>query len=302
MAKKYTILIIPQDTRNVRRFTTPRWVLPFLLVLFMVSVGMAGFWFQKFQSLSLQLPDRLTLEQRQKFQDTQLQALAARLASYKQQMAQLQSFNHRLRVLANLEKPGEKSAFFGVGGAENSQWGPGVRLSQSARDRQIQSMQRDLDRLKVASETELEVQRELAKFLKERRSILASTPSIWPVRGWVTSGFGNRLSPFTGKRQFHAGLDISNRRGTPIKAPAEGVVTFAGREGGFGRMLVLNHGHGIVTRYGHLNKFHVKVGQKVTRGQVVANLGNSGRSTGPHLHYEVLLSGVPTNPRYYILD
>jgi murein DD-endopeptidase MepM/ murein hydrolase activator NlpD len=268
----------------------------------MVSVGMAGFWFQKFQSLSLQLPDRLTLEQRQKFQDTQLQALAARLASYKQQMAQLQSFNHRLRVLANLEKPGEKSAFFGVGGAENSQWGPGVRLSQSARDRQIQSMQRDLDRLKVASETELEVQRELAKFLKERRSILASTPSIWPVRGWVTSGFGNRLSPFTGKRQFHAGLDISNRRGTPIKAPAEGVVTFAGREGGFGRMLVLNHGHGIVTRYGHLNKFHVKVGQKVTRGQVVANLGNSGRSTGPHLHYEVLLSGVPTNPRYYILD
>jgi murein DD-endopeptidase MepM/ murein hydrolase activator NlpD len=163
-------------------------------------------------------------------------------------------------------------------------------------------MRQELDELYAAGDAERQVQIELAKFLKERRSILASTPSIWPVKGWVTSGFGNRTSPFTGKKQFHAGIDISNKKGTPIVAPADGVVTFAGRRGSFGNMVMINHGHGLVTRYGHLSKFEVKVGQKVKRGQKIARVGNTGRSSGPHLHYEVLMSGVPTNPRYYILD
>jgi len=146
------------------------------------------------------------------------------------------------------------------------------------------------------------VQQQLAKFLKERRSVLAATPSIWPVRGWVTSSFGMRISPFTGRSQFHHGLDISTRTGSNIRAPADGVVTFVGRSGGYGKILVINHGNGLVTRYGHLRSFAVKIGQKVKRDQVIAYVGNSGRSTGPHLHYEVMLAGVPTNPMYYILE
>jgi murein DD-endopeptidase MepM/ murein hydrolase activator NlpD len=177
-----------------------------------------------------------------------------------------------------------------------------VRLSATNAERRLQVLQRDLDRLSAESETERLLQQHLAKFLKDRRSILASTPALWPVRGWVTSGFGTRISPFGKGRKFHAGVDISTRRGTPIIAPAGGVITFAGWEGGYGRMLAINHGQGIVTRYGHLQKFKVKLGQKVERGQAIALVGNTGRSTGPHLHYEVLLSGVPTNPMYYILD
>ncbi|MCB2225189.1 MAG: M23 family metallopeptidase [Desulfarculaceae bacterium] len=204
--------------------------------------------------------------------------------------------------MANLDKPGAQEEIFGVGGREGTTSGAGIRLATTSAERRLQVLQRDLDRLSAASEAERQMQQHLAAFLHERRSILAATPSIWPVRGWVTSGYGRRISPFSKTSQFHAGLDISTRRGTPIVAPAPGVVTFAGREGGFGRMLAINHGHGIVTRYAHLNKIKVKAGQKVARGDAIATVGSTGRSTGPHLHYEVLLSGVPTNPMYYILN
>ncbi len=182
------------------------------------------------------------------------------------------------------------------------QGGSGVKLTNTMGERRVMIMRRDLDQMANDAETERSIQKELAKFLQERRSVLASTPSVWPVHGWVTSGYGYRISPFTGKRQFHAGLDISTRTGSPIVSPAAGVVTFAGREGGYGNMLVINHGHGLVTRYGHLSSFAVKLGQKIARGQKVGAVGSTGRSSGPHLHYEVLMSGVPTNPRYYILD
>lgn len=302
MPKKYTILVIPEGTHHVKRFHLSSWLLPFLCIFFIGAVAMAGFWYHEYRQVCRKLPDLAILEQQTRHQQVQMEAFAQRLAGFKEQMAQLRSFNHRLRVLANLEKPKEHDQALGVGGPEGQGGGVGVRLSNSSRERLMMAMQRDLDNLEAAGQAELEIQQQLAKFLTERRSILASTPSIWPVRGWVTSGFGYRISPFTGKRAFHAGIDISTRRGTPIIAPADGVVTFAGWEGGYGRTLVINHGHGLVTRYGHLYKFKVKKGQKVKRGQVIALVGNTGRSSGPHLHYEVLMSGVPTNPRYYILD
>lgn len=263
---------------------------------------MGGYWLNRYQNLRGDLPALTALQEQTLRQEAQLELFAERLAGFKQQMAKLKDFNHRLRVLANLEKPKENSDPFGVGGPEGAGGGPGIRLSSTARERLLQAMQRDLDRLAVDSETEQAVQRQLAEFLRERRSILACTPSIWPVKGWVTSGFGYRNSPFTNKRQFHAGIDISTRTGTPIVAPADGVVSFSGREGGYGRMVVINHGHGMMTRFGHLHKISVKVGDKIARGQLVGTVGSTGRTTGPHLHYEVLLSGVPTNPRNYFLD
>ena len=123
-----------------------------------------------------------------------------------------------------------------------------------------------------------------------------------PALGWPTSKFGYRHSPFTGKREFHKGLDIANRKGSPIVATADGIVTFTGRKGLLGEVLVVDHGHGIVTRYAHLDKIISKKGTRVERGQVIAHMGNSGRSTGPHLHYEVRLNGVPVNPTKYILN
>jgi murein DD-endopeptidase MepM/ murein hydrolase activator NlpD len=136
----------------------------------------------------------------------------------------------------------------------------------------------------------------------EQDQILSSTPSIAPVLGLVTDGFGRRPDPFTGRRAFHRGLDISARRGTPIVAPADGIVVFAGRNGGLGKTVRISHGFGFMSMYGHLDKMLVAPGDEVRRGDEIGLLGNSGRSTGPHLHYEVHVDGKSSNPLYYILN
>lgn len=138
--------------------------------------------------------------------------------------------------------------------------------------------------------------------IAEQDERLASTPTVGPVRGLVTDPFGNRKDPFTGRLASHTGLDISARRGTPIEAPAAGVVAFTGRNGGLGKMVRISHGFGFTTVYGHLDSITVQPGQEVERGEVIGALGNTGRSTGPHLHYEVHVDGRPVNPLYYILD
>lgn len=138
--------------------------------------------------------------------------------------------------------------------------------------------------------------------LNEQGRVLASTPTIAPVVGLITDGFGRRKDPFTGRLAFHRGLDVSARRGTTIKAPADGIVVFAGRNGGLGKTVRLSHDFGFSTVYGHLDKMSVEPGDVVHRGQEIGTLGNTGRSTGPHLHYEVHEDGVAKNPLYYILD
>jgi murein DD-endopeptidase MepM/ murein hydrolase activator NlpD len=138
--------------------------------------------------------------------------------------------------------------------------------------------------------------------LAEQERVLASTPTVAPAMGLITDGFGRRKDPFTGRLAFHRGLDLSARRGTPIKAPADGIVVYAGRNGGLGRTVRLSHDFGFTTVYGHLDKISVEPGQQVHRGQELGLMGNSGRSTGPHLHYEVHVEGKAVNPLYYILD
>jgi murein DD-endopeptidase MepM/ murein hydrolase activator NlpD len=129
---------------------------------------------------------------------------------------------------------------------------------------------------------------------------LSATPSILPTEGRITSRFGYRKSPFSGRSELHKGLDIANRKGTHIMATANGVVIFAGVRGLFGRIVTIDHGHGIITHYAHLNKILKKEGDHVKRGEIIATMGNSGRSTGPHVHYEVRLNGIPVNPVKYI--
>jgi len=127
-------------------------------------------------------------------------------------------------------------------------------------------------------------------------------PSIWPSKGWLTSRYGNRISPFTGSRQFHAGIDIAGARGTDVIAPARGRVVFAGKRGPLGNSLIIDHGYGVRTQYGHIDEVFAKRGDAVERGDKVASLGNSGRSTGPHLHYVVEVKGKAVNPLDYIFD
>ncbi len=128
----------------------------------------------------------------------------------------------------------------------------------------------------------------------------ASAPTLWPVIGRITSSFGERIDPFNGEGAFHSGVDISCSYGQSVVAPADGVVTYADMYTGYGRMIEIDHGNGIITRYGHLSGFTVAEGQSVRRGQVIGYVGLSGRSTGPHLHYEVRINDTPVNPHKYL--
>jgi murein DD-endopeptidase MepM/ murein hydrolase activator NlpD len=132
--------------------------------------------------------------------------------------------------------------------------------------------------------------------VERRRSLADATPSIWPVAGWLTSAFGNRRDPFTGGSDFHPGLDISASHGEEVLAPASGTVSLAGWNGSYGNMVVVEHGYGIVTKFGHLSRFGVMNGQQVNRGDVLGFVGSTGRSTSSHLHYEIWVNGKLTNP------
>ena len=163
-------------------------------------------------------------------------------------------------------------------------------------------MQEFLDRLSESTRLEEVRQQDILRAMRDNRNVLATMPSIWPVTGFISSSFGSRMSPFGRGPQFHKGLDISNRIGTPIIAPADGTVILAGPDGAYGNSVELNHGGGIVTKYAHMQRAIVKPGEWVKRGQVLGYIGLTGRTTGPHLHYEVRLNGVPVNPMRYILE
>lgn len=131
---------------------------------------------------------------------------------------------------------------------------------------------------------------------EKQQALARATPAVWPVAGWLSSSYGNRKDPFTGAPDFHPGLDISANRGTPVRAPADGTVETAGVNGNYGRSVLLGHGFGLSTRFGHLSAYVVRSGQRVRRGDLIGYVGSTGRATSSHLHYEVLLNGAPINP------
>ncbi|MBL8172135.1 MAG: M23 family metallopeptidase [Acidobacteria bacterium] len=156
----------------------------------------------------------------------------------------------------------------------------------------------DIERVTVALENEL---RKIKDVFDKNQVKLASTPSGWPVRGYITDGFGMRRNPFGGGGvESHGGLDIATNHGTAIEATADGIVIFAGMYGGYGNVVVIDHGYGVTTRYGHMSRIDVAVGQHVTRSKVIGAVGSTGRSTAPHCHYEVRLHDRPVNPLSYL--
>jgi len=205
---------------------------------------------------------------------------------------QLQSMVKKLGVMAGLEQslPETAAATVGVGGPNGLTEAPPVLASGS-----MATMDKELSTLTARSS-------QLEEFYRDQHTLLASTPSIWPVRGYLSAAFGNRADPFTGQRDFHPGLDISTPIGTRVQAPADGVVVTTAEKGAYGNTIIIDHGFGIVTRYGHLSGFNVKPGQRVRRGDVIGFVGSTGRSTGPHLHYEVWVRDQAQNPIQYILD
>jgi hypothetical protein len=300
--KKYTIMILPDETTRVRKYRLPRMVVRgglILTALFVVGLGYLVTDYVGVKRTVTEL-ERLRMEARQQRQ--QLVTFAKSIDDIQGEMGRLRQFDMKLRVMADLDGVVYPEQIMGIGGENPDPFNP-LEAELSFQDQtMINSMSKGLDRL----HTEVSIQersfQELVEYLEDQKSLLSSTPSIWPVKGWLTSTFGYRTSPFTGRRELHKGLDIATRSNTPIIAPADGLVVFAGREGGFGNMLIVDHGYGIMTRYAHCSSLEAKLGDKIKRGDIVAKVGSTGRSTGPHLHYEVAVNGVAVNPNRYILN
>lgn len=193
-------------------------------------------------------------------------------------LAAIETTSRKLAEVSGISRPGDVSANIGAGGPSTG----GIS---------------DLEQATAALERELS---QIKEVVDRHQLKLSSTPTGWPVRGYITDGFGTRSSPFGDGHEVHSGLDIATTFGMAIEATADGIVIFAGPHGGYGNVVVIDHGYGITTRYGHMSRIDVKVGDRVHRGKQIGAVGSTGRSTGPHCHYEVRLHDRPVNPLNYI--
>jgi murein DD-endopeptidase MepM/ murein hydrolase activator NlpD len=308
MAKKLSLIILGNSGTTVKQCAIP---VTLLVVLVLATACVAAFigisvydYRMLRKSLAANQHKNQTIdEQRQEIeqQRLQIQSFAHEINALKEKLIRLDRFEEKIRVIANLAPSQADDNLFGVGGAAPDDLDPQLELTRR-HEGLMREMHRQVDELDSASHRQEETFGSLLDKLEGQRNLLASTPAIQPADGWMTSRFGHRVSPFTGRKEFHKGVDIANRKGTAILATANGIVAYAGKQGSMGKVLVIDHGHGMITRYAHLSEALKKQGEKVERGDIIAQMGNSGRSTGPHLHYEIHLNGVPVNPVTYILN
>ncbi len=327
--ERYSLIVVADETAPIRRFdvrktSVRRAVQAAVVVAMLALVGLVDY-----VRVRVEHPELARLRAENAEQQATIDAFDEKVAGVTAELERVRDFERKVRIIANL--PGSVAATgeemtptsadadlsglagggldveavpnlpegaVGPGGAPAGQ-APSNVSAQDQRTAQLETQALRLTR--VADQRALSLQ-ELVSQLENKASKLSSSPAIWPTQGWMTSRFGTRVSPFTGKRQFHAGIDIAGAAGTDVVATADGKVTFAGKKGPMGWAVIIDHGYGIRTHYGHNQELKVKKGEKVVRGQVIALLGNSGRSTGPHLHYTVELNGKAVNPLDYIFD
>jgi murein DD-endopeptidase MepM/ murein hydrolase activator NlpD len=230
----------------------------------------------------------------------QIGELHGRLVSLADTITTISQRDARIRVLANLEPIDPQVQAAGIGGPAGAS---DVNLSGlTGIARRTAEVRVDLGALIRRANLLASSFKEAADSLALHSARLAATPSIMPTQGWLSSAFSAmRNHPILHLARPHEGIDVSAPMGSPIEAPAAGVVTDAGWETGYGNTITINHGFGIVTKFAHASKLLVKTGQRVSRGQRIALVGNSGLATGPHLHYEVHVNGRPVNPLKYVL-
>ena len=317
----YTIMIFRGATTNPLRMRLRKIILRRSLitaaVLVVVQLGiMAHYVVQTSQVSELNSLRKEIVETR-----GQTKTFSTTIDGMKQRMLVMQELNRKLQTMFGLEPDNvEGIEVNGQGGEEfpyeNSMYGePGQSLDTSGQESPdspalsnpqaslVVNIEQGLVWLDRQALKEQQILDNLAETAGERVGRWAATPSIWPVKGHITSKFGPRISPFTGKKAFHSGLDIGSPRGREIKAPASGKVVVAAYDTRMGNFIRINHGYGIETTFGHLSKILVKYGKKIERGDVIGLVGSTGKfSTGPHLHYQVAVNDKVVNPVQYILD
>ena len=297
----YDILIFGHKTSKTRHLKIHKKTFKISLYLFAFTLLCTTFFFCDYIQVKKKAFEVSRLRQEAQTQKSQIHFFSSRIEELEKQLSKLKDFDKKIRIIANLERSQESTPFMGMGGPSPSDIREKLKGEKDEKGL-VHQMKSDIDRLQSEATSQEVSLSELEKVLQTKKEMLIHTPSIWPVFGWVTSGFGFRTNPFTGLNQMHEGVDISNRVGTIIVAPADGFISDIGNDWVHGRILVISHGFGMTTRYSHLNKVLVKVGQKVKRGDKIAEVGVSGKSTGPHLHYEVRLHGIPVNPMRHILN
>ena len=289
----YTLIVVPHAKARFRKVQVSvrliKWVAGGLGTLGLIVMGVLV----HYSRIAFEVHELRRLRS----ENTELRE---RTAAYEQnagklqsKLEQLQGIVNKLGVMAGLEQslPSGAAPSAGVGGPTGAIDTDTPPLGASS----LVSMDKELTSLTARSE-------QLEAFYRDQSTLLASTPSVWPVRGYLSAGFGNRADPFTGQRDFHPGIDVSTPIGTRVVAPADGLVVSCAERGAYGNSMIIDHGFGIVTRYGHLSGYNVKPGMRVRRGDVIGFVGSTGRSTGPHLHYEVWVRDQAQNPIHYILD
>lgn len=283
----HTIILVPHARARLRKWRVSNRQIAFLVSLVVVVTLAAAFFTWSYFTRTV---DSNEIERLRGENEDLRQVNLAFEQSVRQLQQQLAGYEDRtmdLAIVAGLDPTSQgeagTSGEAGIGGEEQAAPGELGDLEQRATR---------LDGVLDAVESRLQ----------ERLRWISSTPAITPAPGILTSGFGMRQDPITSNRAFHSGLDIAASPGAPVRATADGVVTRAGRNGGLGKAVYLSHGYGLSTRYGHLAKLAVEPGQRVSRGDVIGYVGNTGRATGYHLHYEVHLDGKAVNPMGYLLD
>jgi murein DD-endopeptidase MepM/ murein hydrolase activator NlpD len=299
MAKRrWTVVLVPHGSEPSRIVEVSHSVLRVAASAaagFLVLVLVAGY---AILSHTTDLSRTARLQQENQTLSRALGELNGRLASLSDTLTSISQRDARIRVLANLQPIDPQVQAAGIGGPAAD---VGL-MGMTGMARRSAEIRIDLSALIRRANLLASSFREAADSLAYHSARLAATPSIMPTQGWLSSAFSAmRAHPILHLSRPHEGIDVSAPMGSPIEAPAAGVVTSAGWEAGYGNKIVIEHGFGIVTKFAHASKLLVRTGQRVSRGQRIALVGNSGLATGPHLHYEVIVNGRPVNPLKYVL-
>jgi murein DD-endopeptidase MepM/ murein hydrolase activator NlpD len=310
-SKTYTVLIVPQKSSQVRRLVVPRKLLIQIGLGVLGVVAVAGFMAIHYLFMVDQASQNRDLKNENVLLKAQVRRVQEEIARIDGTLQRIDQFAAKVREITQLNDP-ERNLAMGPlsedpGKTPEVLFAPGERIDYDSEmlDSKLAMRLIDskLDSVESKSLSQQANLRQLSEYFAERKSLLATTPSLRPTKSkLLTSTFGVRTDPYTNRQVMHKGLDFAADHGADVVAPADGIVIFVGNRGGYGKSVVIDHGYSVQTHYAHLSAYRVEIGQQVKRGQIIAAVGNTGRSTGTHLHYEVRFNGIPQDPEKYILD